>query len=184
MSSKRERGYSILELLVVVAIIGLLSLISVPQFVSMYRSSVVKASMRDFTSTMRRARQLAATRNERTRVRFSTGVGQRTFMIERGGSDISNPSWTVVTPTRALDTTSYFDTSTNLPSPGGVERVINFLPNGSAVDNPAAGTPPTTLSNTNNKIVLRSSWKNMTYNQYAIDVSGTGQIKVTPSKWR
>src|SRR6185369_5266530 len=104
--NQRERGYTLTELLVVLAIIGLFSLITVPQFVSMYRSSVVKGSMREFTSMARKARQIAATRNDRVRVRFRTATNGTIVQIERGGIDWANPTWIVMSPTRNFDPTS------------------------------------------------------------------------------
>lgn len=181
--NQRENGYSLTELLVVLAIISIFSLITVPQFMSMYRSGVVKGSMREFTSSLRKARQLAATRNERVRVRFKTSSAGATIQIERGGSDPANPTWVVMTPTRKFDQTTYIDASTTVPATGGFAEV-NFLPNGSACDSPSAGTMPSTLTTDNNKVVIRSSWKNMTYNQYTVIVGTSGQITVTPSKWR
>lgn len=180
--TQRERGYTLTELLVVLAIIGLFSLITVPQFVSMYRSSVVKGSMREFTSMVRKARQIAATRNERVRVRFRTATNGTIIQIERGGIDWANPTWIVMSPTRNFDPTSYVDNSSTIPKTGGWGE-INFLPSGAAVNSPSAGTMPTTLDTTNNAVVIRSTWKNMTYNQYRITISGTGQLTVTPSKW-
>jgi len=181
--NQRERGYSLTELLVVLAIIGIFSLITVPQFMSMYRSGLVKGSMREFTSSLRKARQLAATRNERVRVRFKKAASGTTIQIERGGTDPLNPTWVVMSPTRKLDPTTYIDSSTTLPTTSGFAEV-NFLPNGSAVDSPSAGTMPSILTNGNNTVIIRSSWKNMTYNQYTVVVGTSGQLTVTPSKWR
>src|SRR5438128_1793448 len=95
--SSVQGGYSIAEMLVVITIIGILSLVAVPQFVSMYRGSVAKGSLRDFTSMVRKARQVAVTKNERTRITFTTGgAGGTTFQVDEGGANIYSPTWVVL----------------------------------------------------------------------------------------
>jgi prepilin-type N-terminal cleavage/methylation domain-containing protein len=54
-----EKGYSLVEALVVVALIGLFSVIAVPNFIQMYRSNKLKSSLRNFTGDLRWARQKA-----------------------------------------------------------------------------------------------------------------------------
>ncbi|HVR41960.1 MAG TPA: GspH/FimT family pseudopilin [Thermoanaerobaculia bacterium] len=56
-----QRGYSLIEMLVVVAIIGMLSLVAVPNFINLYQSTRLKSSLRQFTSDLRGARQQAVT---------------------------------------------------------------------------------------------------------------------------
>jgi len=60
--------------IVVVAIIGIISLVSVPNFISMQRSGKLKASLREFTSDIRRMRQRAVTRHLRTTLSFTAGT--------------------------------------------------------------------------------------------------------------
>ena len=45
-----SRGYSLMELLTVTAIIGVMSLVTVPAFIKFYWSNKMKASLRQFTS--------------------------------------------------------------------------------------------------------------------------------------
>lgn len=54
-----SRGFSLVELLTVVAIIGVMSLVGVPAFMSYQRSVNFKTSMRQYTSDLRSARQRA-----------------------------------------------------------------------------------------------------------------------------
>ena len=54
-----QQGYSLAEMLVVIAIIGTLSLISVPAFMNFKRAADFKASMRAFTTDIRNARAAA-----------------------------------------------------------------------------------------------------------------------------
>src|SRR2546423_10800404 len=74
LTRKAQRGYSLPEMLVVMAIIGILSLIVVPNFMSFYRSTKLKSSMRQFTTDLRGARQRAVADNSITKLVFKTDV--------------------------------------------------------------------------------------------------------------
>jgi len=182
-----QGGYSIAEMLVVITIIGILSLVAVPQFVSMYRGSVAKGSLRDFTSMVRKARQLAVTRNERTRITFTTGgAGGTTFQVDEGGANIYSPTWVAFAKAHSLDKTSYFDSGSTVPTMSS-KREIDFLPSGLVVSpwdsaNPTATAVPLPVGQ--NSVVIRSWYKNMAYNQYSISVSSAGSLNVTQSKWQ
>jgi prepilin-type N-terminal cleavage/methylation domain-containing protein len=69
-----QRGYSLAEMIVVVAIIGIFSLVAVPQFMNISKNMKMKASMRQFAGDLRAARQRAITRNTRVNVTFSVGT--------------------------------------------------------------------------------------------------------------
>lgn len=75
-SRKNSGGYSLAELLVVVAMIGVISLVTVPQFMVMFRSARIKSSLRQFTGDVRAARTKAVTRHRKFRVAIcNTGDG-------------------------------------------------------------------------------------------------------------
>jgi prepilin-type N-terminal cleavage/methylation domain-containing protein len=56
---KQQRGYSLVEMLIVVAIVGIFSLIAVPQFVRFYRQQQIRGSVRQFNAFVRAARSRA-----------------------------------------------------------------------------------------------------------------------------
>jgi type II secretion system protein H len=56
-----QQGYSLAEALVVVAIIGLVTMVVVPNFISLYRSAQVKGAVMRFTNDLRASRQRAVT---------------------------------------------------------------------------------------------------------------------------
>ena len=56
-----DRGFSLAELLVVVAIIAILSTMTIPYMVTYLRSSTVTAGAQEMRTAMHRARQLAIT---------------------------------------------------------------------------------------------------------------------------
>lgn len=80
----RQKGFSLIEALVVVAIIGIFSLITIPNFMVMYRSSKLKTSLRDVTSDMRWARQRAVSRDRYAKVSV---IGTTQWAVYEGTRD-------------------------------------------------------------------------------------------------
>ncbi len=60
----RQAGFSLAELIVVVAMIGLLAALGLPQFMSYWRSSATTAGASELATALSRARQLAITGNQ------------------------------------------------------------------------------------------------------------------------
>src|SRR3989442_13474505 len=60
----RQGGFSLAELVVVVAMIGLLAALGLPQFMSYWRSSATTAGASELATVLSRARQLAITGNQ------------------------------------------------------------------------------------------------------------------------
>ncbi|HEX8154073.1 MAG TPA: GspH/FimT family pseudopilin [Thermoanaerobaculia bacterium] len=74
-------GYSMVEMLVVLALVGIISLVTVPNFISIQRGGRLKSSVNQLAGDLRMARALAVTERARVRVVFSTmtgGPGTRT----------------------------------------------------------------------------------------------------------
>lgn len=86
-SWNRERGYSLPELLVVVAIVGILALVVVPNFLSFIRANKIKSSLRQVSSDIRATRQIAITEHRRTMLSYTTGASARTYRIYEGTTD-------------------------------------------------------------------------------------------------
>jgi prepilin-type N-terminal cleavage/methylation domain-containing protein len=63
-------GYSLPELLVVVAIIGLIVLVTVPNFMQYFRSNAMRSAIRQFNTDIRSVRQRAVTQYVTTRISF------------------------------------------------------------------------------------------------------------------
>jgi len=113
-TSCRQAGYSLAEMLTVVAIIGVLALVMVPNFMSFYQSNKMKSSMRNFTTDLRSTRQLAITHGRQAALSFQTGVNQRSYNLYLGDKPFNSTSWTAQTgpglnrPTKVLENIAYF----------------------------------------------------------------------------
>jgi len=98
---RSQRGYSLVEMLAVVAIIGIMSLIVVPNFASYYRSIKLKTALRRLTNDLRAARQRAVARNSLTMVSYSPGTQPATYSIWE--STDSGTNWTQLGSTTRIE---------------------------------------------------------------------------------
>jgi prepilin-type N-terminal cleavage/methylation domain-containing protein len=184
MRSKELRrshsGYSMVELLVVVAIIGIISLFAAPAFYTMYQSSKMKTSIRELTAEVRGVRQQATTKNERWKLSFTTGAqGTNSYSTFR---EVVNPTtgartW-VQQRTRLMNDVVYF-AATNMPSELATTTAdddgnfdVIFLPDGTIGNWPIVGgnLAPTAT------ITVRTDM-NIPRKQVVLGFSLTGNLK-------
>lgn len=133
-TDRDQSGYSLAEALVVVAIIGLVSLVTIPNFVSYMRGQRVKSAARQFVMDLREARQTAISEYHPTRIGFESGNDKRTYRFFDGVYDTSangGIAWTEVEQTEMFETL-YFGTTTFADSADDDNLLdIIFLTNGS-----------------------------------------------------
>lgn len=172
LRSASESGYSLVEILVVIGMIGVLTLVTVPNFISLYRSSRMKSSLRNFTTVMRNARMTAVTRMERTKVTFTPDGTRYAIYESRDGGT----TWRQIGNDFNLEKRCYFSTtSTFTDQDTDTYPDVIFFPNGTV--NPV----PDATTNSGN-VVLRTN-DNIMYNQYTINVNVTGRLGTTQTKW-
>ena len=174
-TTSTERGYSLAEALVVVAIIGVISLVSVPNFMSMYRAQKIKTSIRLVSNDLRQARQQAVSTYRPTMVSFGTTADEK-FSYFVYDWDAATSTWVqkkigYLEPETALaNRTVYFsdigyaDTQP-VGSLDGRPDII-FLTNGSVRNPPAT---PTLKVKTDVNIPKK---------EYLVTVSPSGSVKV------
>lgn len=167
-----ERGVSLMEMLVVVAIVGVLSLVTVPNFMSMYQGQRMKASTRTMITDVRNARQLAISGNQRTKISFKTGVNVHDYEVYREVKDrmTNTAEWKRVRFGN-LGITAYIDSSSFddfITGDGGTKDVV-FRPNGTIENIPASGTPYIDIK-TKQKVAKPS---------YRLTFTVSGNVKLT-----
>lgn len=183
LQTNRQAGYSLAEMLTVVAIVGVLALVTVPQFMNYYNSNKVKTSMRSFTTDLRTARMTSISRGREVKFSFKTGAGQRGYTIYEGNRSIGTvTAWTPLTgpgssPPKAaktLDDVIYFpDHSAKTPqtfidedAPADQMLDIIFFPDGH-VRMPPNLTAGTVSIKTDRKVPRP---------QYTIEISPSGRV--------
>jgi prepilin-type N-terminal cleavage/methylation domain-containing protein len=197
--NRKSGGYSLIELLTVMAIIGVLSLITVPSFISFQRAGKMKSSLRNFTMDLRGMRQRAITQNIYTKVVIAPAATEttasRTYTFWQSAD--SGVTWTPL-PMRGgfggatttvigqgtgnakqLDKAVFFSAMS-----GYRNNELVFRPNGAAGSMDTAPTPPQFVlvpfappsDPPANTIVLRTLW-NVRNNQITVTLTPTGQIR-------
>jgi len=116
---RSQGGYSLAEMLVVVAIIGMLALVMVPNFITFYQSNKMKSSMRNFTTDVRAVRQLAISQGRQTMLTYQAAAGSRTYDWWMGDKPFASTTWTKQTgtaarPSKRLDDIAYFPAGNTL----------------------------------------------------------------------
>lgn len=102
----RAAGYSIAEMLVVIAIVGLMTLAAVPAFMTFRNANKMRTSVTTFTTDLRGARQRAITSSHQVLMTYAlTATGavpanyQRTYYFFDGNLPANSTTWTPVNRT-------------------------------------------------------------------------------------
>jgi prepilin-type N-terminal cleavage/methylation domain-containing protein len=182
-------GYSLAEMLIVVAIIGVLSLLSVPAFMNYQRANSFRSAARTFTADLRAARAMAIQQSFDVRVEFTMGgIGSRdySFYSSRDGT-----TWTPIklrggatstavasagSNTRRLENKIWFQTlpaSTFQDIGSNTKPDIIFKPSGAIAFD---GT------NTSGSVIIATDWAKLRNNRYYVNMTSSGQIRMTTSQ--
>jgi len=177
-----QTGFSLVEMLTVVAIIGIMALITVPNFITFYKSNKMKVAMRNFTSDLRTMRQMSISQGVQTRITFTPAAtnspSSRAYDFWLGNRNFNTTTWTPLTQsdptqkalskgyTRHVEDIIYFPNSgQTFPAVGGVYSIV-FYPDGH-VGMPALATTASVVIKTDMKIPKPL---------YTIDVSPSGRV--------
>jgi prepilin-type N-terminal cleavage/methylation domain-containing protein len=86
---RTEAGFSFVELMVVIALIGILSAISLPSFLRTLPEKRLKNAARNLYADMQKARLLAVRKNKKVPVKFITSVSPGYYYFD----DNDNKKW-------------------------------------------------------------------------------------------
>jgi len=182
-----QRGYSLVEILVVLAIIGIMSLVTVPQFVAYQQSSALKGAMRNFNADLRNCRQLAVARYVQVRMEFSSSSSYSFYYRTTQGaawqqmpqallmalrvSGVAGNTKTLAKPMTFTDS-NFVDQPDGANPANGLADII-FNTDGTLTIGP---------NRTSGYITIGSPWKNVYQNRMMITVYTTGKIDTLGSK--
>jgi type IV fimbrial biogenesis protein FimT len=94
---RRERGFSLLDIMVTTAVAGTLTAVAMPNLSSALQSHRLTASLRKAVGCIRVARSAAITRNQQSRITLSADSRTLTVEVNSGGT------WTSVGTPGVLD---------------------------------------------------------------------------------
>jgi prepilin-type N-terminal cleavage/methylation domain-containing protein len=181
MQHRRSAGYTLAEILIVVAIIGVLSLITVPAFMNFQRAAIFKSAMRIFSADLRAARAQAIQQSYDVRVELTTGAEglatkQYRFFASRNGT-----TWTPVAIRKAsskmLDGPVWLESTVNIDDidSNGKPDIV-FHPNGSADIDDASGIAQAGV------VILATDHQEIFANRYNITITRSGQVRASTSQ--
>lgn len=167
-----ESGYSLTEMLVVVAIIGVLSLVAVPNFMSMYRSNRLKTSLRQFANDLRASRQLAVTNSSIVRVAFENN--SRNYYIFESRDE--GATWTEV----GSQTPRILQEGTYLRNDTGASKWTDTIDDGTLGDLPDIVFERTGIAQVPagiGKLTIGSDFKDLPKSSFTVSVRTTGIVQ-------
>lgn len=171
-SARRNRGFSLVELLVVMGIMAALSLVAIPWFFKIAQRNALKSAAREVQTTLLAARMKAVRRNQPVSVAITPGRPVQLSTIE---PQPPAPTPTNVPQVLNLPADSAYMYATPI-APGGL---ITFAGDGRV---PLVVTPLATPGAY--EYVLRGPLGVPTPNQITVQVWPNGRVVVvTPTDW-
>lgn len=143
MTRKKNRsgGFSLIELVIALAVMGILAGISVPQIITAKRIMRFKGNMREMTSLMRFARQQAMSQRQVFRFRYDNATKTISVIDNEELGTVANPLANNPANDRVVKTVSFRG-----PSIKTLDLMVYGRPNG-APGNLSDGTNPVALVN-------------------------------------
>jgi prepilin-type N-terminal cleavage/methylation domain-containing protein len=200
--TSERRGYSIVELLVVVAVIGLVLLVTVPALFQLMPQYRIRSAASEAASAMRMMRQRAVTTRTPHRVSFDFARNRYSYSMLNGPfADMAvETNWTKLrVDGRNLAPGNNFDwvrisavqlvagsnTFKDVPCPKDGYLDLIFTRDGSVSDKATCGDPASDTLEFTPTIPTVIFWVDSSfvrYNRYYVEVNRNGRIGITPKK--
>ena len=135
--STSERGFSLIELIVAIAVAGIIMAIAVPPFIEWQRNQVFRQTSRQISLMFREARNLTISRNIQHMVVVEPGNGR--CRILRGSRANSTPAAGYATVVQQRFAPADVTIRSGAGGLGMANVSVQFNPNGTAVLNAPAG---------------------------------------------
>lgn len=87
---KRQYGFSLTEVMVVIGVVAILSAIAIPNILTFRENARLRAAASEMLSTFRKAQISAVKRNYNTVLIFDTAAGTTTVFLDNGGGVLGN----------------------------------------------------------------------------------------------
>jgi len=172
------RGFTLAEMLVVVAIIGMLSLISVPAFINFRASNTFRSALRVFIDDVRFARQYSITHAVDVLIDLDA-PGNTSTSKNYAFWSFNGTTWDALPVpgargnVKTLPQQVWIDSTMSIPLSGAKPQIV-YHPNGSVtLSSPPPPPPP---GAPNGQGVLGSTWTRMAFDRYTIVLSPSGQL--------
>ena len=196
---RTQRGYSLSELLVVVAMIGVVLLVTVPALVQLLPQYRIRSASSEAAGAIRMIRQRAVTTRTPWRITFDVNANRyRFWTLSSPYADMTvSTNWTAIRRdgrTPDPDSQDWFlssevdlqtapaNTFNDVVCPAGGGLDLIFLRDGSVADTaPCAGGSKLSFAS-DPGMVLAVDSNAVRFNRYTITVSKGGNVAVTPSK--
>lgn len=138
-------GFTLAELIVLIAVIGILSIMAIPSFVSYYQAATLKSGAQQFAALINQAREIAIKENDSVCVKMSTPT-QMTYVLSSTCTVTSTTVWKGT----GTDAAGNINLPPRISAAGSANPIFNYV--GSAL--PAATF---TLTNTDTGATLTVS---------------------------
>jgi prepilin-type N-terminal cleavage/methylation domain-containing protein len=176
-----SRGYSLLELITVVAIIGIMGLVTIPAFMNYARSNSLKSAFMTVTTDIRNCRQRAISRNSQVRLELTSNNSYSFYEKTSSGTwgNLTHFSGSGAGNTKFLEKGLTFSANNLGDTDSNSKPDILFKADGTV--NAGSGTPGPGSSPNCCTVTMLSPWKNISNNRYVVTLNTTGQISSAAS---